>query len=165
MAPRLTRETLQGIWAGVPLSWDEDYELDESSFRENLRRLVAAGVQGIYTGGSTGEFYAVDDDEFERVVDILIEEVGPSGIPTQAGCADLATHRVIRKLQYVADKGISGAQLVLPFWMKLTEKEIIRFFRDISQAVPDLPLISYNVDRTKWVLIRRALPAHTGSSS
>ncbi len=152
MADRLTPETLKGIWAGITLSWDEDYQLDEPAFRENLRRLVGAGVQGIYVFGSTGEFYAVDDDEFRQIVDILVEEVSPSGIPTQAGCNDTATGQVIQKLKYVADMGISAAQVALPFWMSLTEEEVVGFFRDISQAVPDLPLISYNISRTQRCL-------------
>lgn len=152
MARRLTGKTLKGIWAGAPLSWDEDYQLDERAFRENLRRLVAAKAHGIYVFGSTGEFYAVDYKEFQRVVDTLMEEVGPSGIPTQVGCNDVATHKVIRKLKYVADQKVSGAQAVVPFWMKLTEEEVLQFWSDISQAVPDLPLISYNVGRAKWYL-------------
>ncbi|PIX44415.1 MAG: dihydrodipicolinate synthase family protein, partial [Armatimonadetes bacterium CG_4_8_14_3_um_filter_58_9] len=61
---RLTSDTLRGIWAGVTLPWNEDYSLDEQSLRENLRRLVDARVHGIYTTGSTGEFYALDMSEF-----------------------------------------------------------------------------------------------------
>ena len=152
MATELTKESLKGVWAGITLSWDERYALDEAAYRENLHRLVQARPHGIYVFGSTGEFHAVDDDEFRRVVDILVEEVAPSGIPTQAGCNDIATHLVIRKLKYAADAGVNGAQLVVPFWMKLTEEEILKFFDDISQAVPHLPLISYNIGRAKWYL-------------
>jgi len=149
---KLTKQTLKGIWAGVTLPWDEDYQLDEPAFRENLRRLVQARPHGIYVFGSTCEFYAVDEDEFRRIVDILVEEVGPSGIPTQAGCNELATHKTIRKLKYVQQAGADGAQVTLPGWMKLTEEEIVRFWRDISEAVPDLPLVSYNISRTQWYL-------------
>ncbi len=152
MNARLTKETLKGMWAGITLSWDEDYQLDEATFRENLRRMVAARAHGIYVFGSTGEFYAVDDDEFRRIVDILVEEVRPSGIPTQAGCHGLATRQVIEKLKYAQSAGVGGAQVLLPGWMKLTEGEIVKFWADISRAVPDLPLISYNVSRTNWYL-------------
>jgi len=152
MSPKLTTETLRGIWAGIPLSWDEEYHLDEPAYRENLRRLVEVRPHGIYIFGSTGEFYAVDDDEFRQVVDILIEEVCPSGIPTQAGCNALVTREIIDKLKYVQQAGVDGGQVALPSWMKLTEQEIVQFWRDISRAVPDLPLTSYNVSRTKWYM-------------
>jgi len=152
MTEKLTSENLRGIWAGITLSWDENYELDEAAFRENLRRLVEVRPHGIYIFGSTGEFHAVDDDEFRRVVDILIEEVSASGIPTQAGCNGLATRQIITKLKYAQAAGVDGGQVALPSWMKLTEEEIVSFWRDISEAVPQLPLISYNISRTKWYM-------------
>ncbi len=152
MTEKLTKDNLRGIWAGITLSWDEDYELDEAAFRENLRRLVEVRPHGIYVFGSTGEFHAVNDEEFRRVVDIMVEEVGPSGIPTQAGCNGLATREIIGKLKYAQGAGADGGQVALPSWMKLTEPEIVQFWRDISEAVPDLPLISYNISRTGWYM-------------
>ncbi len=152
MGTRLKRENLKGIWAAAPLPWDESYKLDEGTFRENLQRLMAAQVHGIYTFGSTGEFHAIDYDEFCRIVDAFVEEVGPSDIPIQVGCHSTATHQVIRMLKYAADAGADGGQVALPFWMKLSEREIVKFWRDISEAVPDLPLTSYNSERTKWSL-------------
>ena len=130
MADRLTSATLKGIWAGVTLSWDQDYQFDEASFRENLRKLVAARVHGIYTTGSTGEFHALDYDEFLRVVDILAEEVGPTDVPTQVGCHHTNTHTVVRMLKYVDSAGIGAGQVALPYWMELTEEEILRFWSD-----------------------------------
>lgn len=152
IATKLTKETLKGIWAAASLSWDEDYVLDKGLLRENLRRLVYAEPHGIYVFGSTCEFYAVDDNEFRQVVDILVEEVGPSGIPMQAGCNALATHQVIEKMKYVESAGVSGAQVAVPGWMRLSEQEVWQFFSDVSRAVPDFPLISYNTERTKWYL-------------
>jgi len=152
LAEKLTKQTLRGIWAGITLSWDENYELDEGAFRENLRRLVEIRPHGIYVFGSTGEFYAVNDEEFCWVVDIMVEEVSPSGIPTQVGCNGLATREIIDKLKYAQAAGADGGQVALPSWMKLTEQEIVQFWHDISQAVPDLPLISYNNSRTKWYM-------------
>ena len=152
MTEKLTKQTLRGIWAGITLSWDENYELDEAAFRENLRRLVEVRPHGIYVFGSTGEFYAVNDEEFRRVVDIMVEEVSPHGIPTQAGCNGLATREIIGKLKYAQAAGADGGQVALPSWMKLTEPEIVQFWRDISQAAPALPLISYNNSRTKWYM-------------
>ena len=150
---RLTYETLHGIWAGITLSWDDAFAPDEASLRTNLRRLVSARVHGIYTTGSTGEFYALDHDEFRRLVDILVEEVGPSGIPMQVGCVSDNTRDVLRQLEYVAAKdAIGAAQVAIPYWMELTDREVDEFFRDLYTACPDLPLVHYNVPRAKRFL-------------
>ena len=149
---KLTGKTLKGIWAGVTLSWNEDYSLDEASFRENLRRLSTFDVAGIYTTGSTGEFYALDWPEFQHMVDIFMEVVGPTGFPTQIGCCADDTRDVLRMVEYAAKKGAGGAQITLPYWMDLTEEEMLGFFRDVYNAVPDLPLIHYNIPRAKRFL-------------
>ena len=166
---KLTGKTLKGVWAGVTLPWKEDYSLDEGIFRENLRRLMTFDVAGIYTTGSTGEFYALNWTEFQRMVDIFTEVVGPSKFPTQIGCCADDTLDVIRMVEYAAKKGACGAQIALPYWMDLTEAEMLGFFKDVYTAVPEMPLIHYNIPRAKrfltgpdYVKVREVAPSLVG---
>src|SRR3990170_3667988 len=101
---RLTAETLKGIWAGVTLSWHEDYVFDEDSFRENLTRLCRYKVAGIYTTGSTGEFYVLDWPEFQHMVDVFMEVMSSTALPTQIGCCADDTRDVLRMVEYAAQK-------------------------------------------------------------
>jgi 4-hydroxy-tetrahydrodipicolinate synthase len=148
----LTAETLKGVWAGVTLSWNEDNSLDEASFRENLKRLCASKVHGIYTTGSTGEFYVLDFSEFRLIVDIVLEAVSPSGIPIQIGCCADDTRDVQQQIEYAAQWGADGVQVVVPYWMELTDAELLQYFRDITTAAAGLPLIHYNIPRAKSFL-------------
>ena len=67
MRERLTRENLHGVWAGAfATPFDADDRFDEAISGENIRRLHAAGVHGIYTTDSDGEFYALELDEFKH---------------------------------------------------------------------------------------------------
>ena len=145
----LTSGTLKGIWAAVTLPWREDWSLDEPAFRENVRRLVAARVHGIYTTGSTGEFYALDGDEFRHLVDIFVDATAGSGIPVQVGCCADDTREVCRQVAYACRAGADGVQVALPYWMELTEREIIEFFRDVAAASAGTPIIHYNITRAK----------------
>ena len=151
--PGLTSQTLRGIWAAIPIPWTEDDQIDEKNFRLNLRALCKARVSGIYTTGSTGEFYALDEPEFRRVVSILVEECRPHGIPTQAGCGSTNTRTTLRQLEHVRSCGCDGAQIVLPFWLELSDSDLLGFFRDVTSACGDLPLISYNVPRAGRFLL------------
>lgn len=150
---RLTADTLHGIWAGVPMAWDAEYALDEASYRANTIAMCEAGVHGIYTTGSTGEFYALDFAEFCRMVDIQDEICGRYRMPLQIGCCADSTRRTLQMLEYAAGKATVGAaQVVIPYWMELTERELRQFFADLYAACPDLPLVHYNIPRAKAFL-------------
>lgn len=150
---RLTSEKLRGIWAGVTLSWDEQDRFDAESYRVNSEVLGKCGAHGIYTTGSTGEFYALDYDEFRRMVDIQTEICSKNRAPLQIGCCADSTREVIRLLEYAAGKpAVGAAQIVLPYWMELTNREVLQFFADLYRACPDMPLVHYNIPRAKRFL-------------
>jgi dihydrodipicolinate synthase/N-acetylneuraminate lyase len=152
-AQRINSDDLRGIWAAQPMSWDEDLRFDETSYRANLERTCRAGVHGVYTSGSTGEFYALEETEFRLMVDIQDEVCGCHGMPLQIGCCADSTGRAIRLLEYAAGKQhVGAAQVVLPYWMELTDRELLQFFRDLHAACPELPLVHYNVPRAKRFL-------------
>lgn len=151
---RLTADTLLGIWAAVPLSWRPDFTLDEKSYVANIETAIRAKVHGIYTSGSTGEFYALEFDEFRRMVDIQADLCGRARMPLQVGCCADATGKILRKAQYAAAKPQVGAlQVALPYWMDLTDREVLQFFADLRSACPDMPLVHYNIPRAKRFLL------------
>ena len=135
------------------MMWDDRDAFDEANYRLNVRRCIEAGVHGVYTTGSTGEFYALDFDEFRRMVDVQVELCGEAGMALQIGCCADATRKTIRLLEYVADKpAVGAAQVVIPYWMELSDRELTQFFKDIVRAVPELPLVHYNIPRAKRFL-------------
>ncbi len=150
---RLTADTLFGVWAALPMQWDEKDRFDEADYAENLRRVIASGPHGVYTSGSTGEFYAIDDEEFRRMVDIQVELCGGAGMPLQIGCCADATRKVLRMIEYVAARpAVGAAQIALPYWMELNDREVLAFFKDVTSAAPRLPLVHYNIPRAKRFL-------------
>jgi dihydrodipicolinate synthase/N-acetylneuraminate lyase len=64
----LTQEALVGPWAALPVAWTVDDAFDETTYRADVARCCAAGVPGIWAGATTGEFYALEFEEFRAVV-------------------------------------------------------------------------------------------------
>ncbi|MBW3538711.1 MAG: dihydrodipicolinate synthase family protein [Planctomycetes bacterium] len=87
----LTSGTLCGVWPALIVPWREDDRLDEERFRSEVRSYAGTGVGGVYTGGTTGEFYAQDDATFERIAAIACEEAHSAGLPVQIGCTALSS--------------------------------------------------------------------------
>jgi dihydrodipicolinate synthase/N-acetylneuraminate lyase len=87
------------------------------------------------------------------MVDIEAEICGKANMPLQIGCCSDATAKTIRLLEYAASKKeVGAAQVTLPYWMELTDREVAQFFKDLYQACPDMPLVHYNIPRAKRFL-------------
>jgi 4-hydroxy-tetrahydrodipicolinate synthase len=145
---RLTRENLRGVWAAVATPFDERDRIDESAFRENIRRLAASGVDGIYTTDSDGEFYGLELGEFQQLIDCFAEETATLGIATQVGVTWTNTAGMIARLRHAADRGILGAHIGHPYFMDMTRASYQQFWADIAAAAPaDFALIHYHTLR------------------
>src|SRR4029078_2580596 len=60
---------------------------------------------------------------------------------------------VVRMLEYVADKpAVGAAQVALPYWLEMTDREVLQYFRAFPRVCPDLPLVHYNIPRAKRFL-------------
>jgi len=140
----LTKEKLYGVWAGLSVPWTEEDRFDEAAFRTDIRSCIDVGVHGIYTGGTTGEFFALSDAEFKAITKTLIEETGNSNCRIQIGCTDLYTRGVIEKMEYAASLGAQAIQLAIPFWIPMSDEEIFSFFKDLYNAVPSVSVIIYH---------------------
>jgi 4-hydroxy-tetrahydrodipicolinate synthase len=103
----LNADQLKGMWAALPATWTLQDQLDEDTTRENVRRMCRAGVHGVYTHGTTGEFYAQSEEEWRRVARATIEESKAHRVACQIGCTALWTGEVIRRAEF-AQKNRSG---------------------------------------------------------
>ncbi|MHB1417251.1 MAG: dihydrodipicolinate synthase family protein [Chloroflexota bacterium] len=148
MLKGLTRDNLHGVWAAVATPFDDCDRFDEGVLRENVRRLAAAGVHGIYTTDSDGEFYAVEFDEFRRIVGAFADEAQQLGVPTQAGVTWCNTQGTVERLQFTAECGILGAHVGHPMFMPMGTESHRAFWADVSRAVPStFALVHYNTPR------------------
>ena len=140
---------LHGIYAAVPAAWDESDRFDATVFRDNVARLIDAGVHGVYTTGTDGEWHALEFDEFGLMVDAFAAEVRDRAVGTQVGCTWINTRGAIQRARYALERGICTVQVALPMWLPLTGDEVLGFFRDLSGALPDARLIHYNTHLAK----------------
>jgi dihydrodipicolinate synthase/N-acetylneuraminate lyase len=148
MVERLTRQNLRGVWAAIATPFDNNDNFDEGVFRENVRRLHAAGVHGVYITDSDGEFYAIELSEFRHIVDVFADEAQRLGLPTQVGVTWSNTRGILDRLQHAATRGILGAHVGHPFFMPMTTSSYAGFWRDVQSVVPEwFALVHYNTPR------------------
>jgi len=85
--------SLKGVIVPAITPVNERDGVDKAAFRKVLRRLVEAGVHGIFVGGSAGEGPLLADAEWRRMVTIAVDEVD-GRIPLLGGAIDTSSARV-----------------------------------------------------------------------
>ncbi len=153
----MDKEQLQGYLVSVPLPWDEHGQLLVDQFRAATRKLLQEGCDGIYLFGTSGEGYAVSDDEFKVIIDLFeVETQGFDGF-IQVGCFGISSDQVKVRCEMAADRGITAVQITLPFWKELSDGELTRYFQDVCGSFPELSFLLYNNPRNKRRLNGREL--------
>ncbi|MEW6749871.1 MAG: dihydrodipicolinate synthase family protein [Candidatus Latescibacterota bacterium] len=163
----LTRETFRGPWAGLPVPWTAEDTFAEEVYRRDVARCCRAGVPGIYTAGTTGEFYAMELDEWEVVAQATVEVCRTLGVPCMLGCTSTCTRGAARRAALAARLGADAVQVALPFWMEVPDDQVVPFFRAVAEASGGLPLSVYETTRTRKALtleqhraLRDAIPQY-----
>jgi dihydrodipicolinate synthase/N-acetylneuraminate lyase len=136
---------LRGAWAAIPTPWTTDGKVDAGAVRELVQQYVAGGLNGAYTTGTDGEMHVLEIEDFKALVDAFADATIEANLPAQIGCTWHHTEGVIERARYARDRGIPRVQIALPGWVPLSEAEMLDFFADIQEALPDVDLIHYNI--------------------
>src|SRR5882724_9861551 len=134
----------QGVIPAVLLPFDDDFSIDEQSFRAHLRDVAAVqGLSAITVNAHSTDVASCARDEQRRVMEITSEEVGDT-LPIIHGVwadGSLEAARIARR----AEAGGASALLVFPpgpFTLGQSAEMALAHFKTISDAT-DLPLIVF----------------------
>jgi len=127
----------------MPTPFKKDYSFDEETYRKNIDKICETKVTGIMTMGTTGEFFNVSFEEYQKLVDILIEQVS-GRLKTIVGASGVNIGEAVKKTKYAEEKGADAIINVVPFYQTLSQEEIVKYFTDLSKQCKDIGIIAYN---------------------
>ena len=81
---------LGGTWGAVLLPLAADGSIDLSRLAAELDVLVVAGLAGVYTCGTAGEFHTLDEDEFDTLSELVAAKATAAGVPFQIGASHMS---------------------------------------------------------------------------
>ena len=140
----LTRECMKGVYVIIPTPFDRNAVFLEDHFRLNVRRLCEIGIHAIVTTGGQGEFHSIPWEAHKRLIRALAEETAGTQTVSVVGCSGVHTEETIERTQYAQECGIDAAMNVSPYYVELTHRELVEFWRDLAQACPNIGLVIYN---------------------
>ena len=140
-------KTFQPITGSIPALVTpmlEDGSVDYASLRKLIDWHIAEGTDCIGVVGTTGESPTVNVEEHREIIRVSVEQA-KGRVPIMAGCGANSTAEAIELAKFAKSVGADCQLQVVPYYNKATQEGLYQHFKAIAEAVPDLPVILYNV--------------------
>lgn len=140
---------IEGVLTAIVTPFDEEGGLNVQSLKEQVNRQLAAG-NGIFCGGTNGEFFVLNEQEKITVTAACVEEVaGRANVVAHIG--EIATRETIRLGKQIEKLGVDAVSVITPFFVPLKQNELINHYTAVADAL-SVPVFLYNI------------PARTGNT-
>ena len=134
----------EGAFTALITPFDEDENIDEKGFRQNIRQQIDDGIDGLLPVGTTGECATLSHEEHERVVEIAVDEADGQ-VPVMAGTGSNNTKEALELTSHAAEVGADAAMLVGPYYNKPTQRGLYEHYKKLAEEV-DIPQVIYNIE-------------------
>jgi 4-hydroxy-tetrahydrodipicolinate synthase len=134
-------DTRAALVSAVPVPFTADGDLDEAGLAPLYRSLDGAGVDGVFTAGTTGEFTALDDAERETVLTEALAVFGPERVYHHVGAAS-ARHAERLTARAVA-LGARNLAAITPFYLPAGPQALLDYYRRLDAVAGDARLFVY----------------------
>ncbi|TDE54589.1 5-dehydro-4-deoxyglucarate dehydratase [Nonomuraea mesophila] len=131
---------LDGVLFFPVTPFGADGGLAEPTLARHIADGVAAGAGGVFTACGTGEFSALDLDEYTRVLAVSVQATD-GRVPVFGGAGGpLPAAKAIARA--AAAQGADGLLLMPPYLVTGPSPGLVRYVREVA-AAGDLPVIIY----------------------
>ena len=141
--------SIRGVLTALVTPFTASGELNLTALRQQVERQLAAG-NGIFCGGTNGEFFVLNEAEKIAVAETCVEAVAGRA-PVVAHIGEVSTRETIRLGQQIAKSGVDAVSVITPWFVPLKQDELVSHYTAIADAL-SVPVFLYNI------------PARTGNT-
>ena len=135
---------LKGCATALVTPFKSDETVDEQRLRALIEYQINGGVRLLVPCGTTGESATMSEEEDQNVISVTIDAAGGRA-RVIAGTGSNSTATTIAYSKTAQDLGADAVLVVAPYYNKPTQEGLYTHFRAVADAVPDLPVVIYNV--------------------
>ncbi|WP_414163729.1 dihydrodipicolinate synthase family protein [Superficieibacter sp. BNK-5] len=140
---------IEGVLTAIVTPFDGDGAVNPPALRQQVNRQLDAG-NGIFCGGTNGEFFVLNEREKVTVAETCVDEVaGRASVVAHIG--EISTRETIRLGKQIAKLGVDAVSVITPWFVPLKQDELIAHYTDVADAL-SVPIFLYNI------------PARTGNT-
>lgn len=132
----------KGIIPPIITPFDSEGNVNYDALKQMVNHLIEEGVHGLFPVGTTGEFYAFEDDTYRKIIE-TVKEATAGRVPIYAGCNHITTRGVIHQVKICEKIGVDAVSILTPMFISQTQEELYNHYRTIAEST-SLPIIMYN---------------------
>ena len=134
----------KGAGVAIITPMHEDGSVNYEKLEEILEFQIANSTDAVIICGTTGESSTMTHGEHLKTIKFAVDKVAKR-VPVIAGTGSNCTETAIMMSKEAASYGVDALLVVPPYYNKATQKGLIAHYTAIANAVPETPIIMYNV--------------------
>jgi 4-hydroxy-tetrahydrodipicolinate synthase len=139
----MSKKSFQGTGTALITPFKSDGSVDEKALKRLVDFQIDGGVDMLLPCGTTGEGATLDENETDRVLQVVIEQAR-GRVPVILGAGSNSTAKAVQMTKRARKVGASGVLSVGPYYNKPTQQGYYEHFKAIAEA-EDIPIVVYNV--------------------
>ncbi len=140
----MSKPVFVGAGVAIVTPFYEDGGINFDELKKLIEFQIAEGIDSIVICGSTGEAATMTEEEHIAAIKFAVDTVA-GRVPVIAGTGSNDTAFGVELTKKAYELGADAALLVTPYYNKCTQEGLFRHYAKIADAVPELPIILYNV--------------------
>ncbi len=137
--------SITGVLTAIVTPFTAEGAVNIPALKQQVQRQLAAG-NGIFCGGTNGEFFVLNEAEKVAVAKACVEEVAGRA-PVVAHIGEVSTRETIRLGKQIEQLGVDAVSVITPWFVPLKQDELIAHY--CSAALFFAPKIKKNcTDKT-----------------
>ncbi len=138
-------EWLRGCATALVTPFGAGGAVDVGRLRALAERQVEGGVRVLVPCGTTGESATMTEEEDQLVIGETVKVAHARGARVVAGTGSNSTADAVRYARTARELGADAVLVVAPWYNKPTQAGLYAHFRAVAEAVPETPVVLYNV--------------------
>ena len=127
----------------TPMNDDANQTVNHAELRNQVERLLAGGVHGLFPFGTNGEGYILSLKEKEEVLETVIDQV-KGRVPVYAGTGCISTADTIYMSKRAEELGADVLSIITPSFALASQKELYDHYVAVAKSV-NIPIVLYNI--------------------
>lgn len=135
---------IKGLLTALATPFAESGAVDHDAARRLAAHLMEHGSHGLVIAGSTGECPTLTDGEEIELLEAVRAEVGDE-VLLVCGTGTNDTRHSCELTKMAAGAGADASLVVAPYYNKPNRAGLRAHFEAVAAAVPELPMVMYNI--------------------